>query len=185
MSIPGTSVVRRVYDQILEMDSRVYHLLFLGCILIFLVLYVLDLQDLGRRTRQTPNIILYPTLLLVVSMIMIIFHSKIRGIDELNDEEDSVLDELDIDYEETIEEPQSIAEIRKNTLNITGWLGFFLIIIYLLGFVIAIPIFLVAYYLVHTNIRLRNTVIIVAAFSALLYVVFEVILNARLYGGIF
>lgn len=64
------------------------------------------------------------------------------------------------------------------------WLGFLLLVIYLAGFLVAIPVFLFLFlYIAAERSASRSAVFAILA-TALIYVVFAVILDYRLFAGV-
>jgi membrane protein insertase Oxa1/YidC/SpoIIIJ len=57
-------------------------------------------------------------------------------------------------------------------------------LVYLLGFMLAIPVFMAIYFAFRRSIRFFTAFMIIAAFSSLSYLVFWVLLKVRFYGGI-
>ncbi|MDN5301010.1 MAG: hypothetical protein PWQ60_524 [Thermoanaerobacteraceae bacterium] len=70
-------------------------------------------------------------------------------------------------------------------LNITLWIIGLLLSIYILGFIIAIPIFVFLYLMFREKEKLSTSIIVSLGTWAGIYVMFIILLKAQLYGGVF
>lgn len=167
------------------MKTKKAEIIFSLFLLLMFLTSVIIAISYDRQTRMFPLIIGVPGLILCV----ILFSSyyiptvskrlttiKQKEFFKANDKEEQEDDE---------KKKKEFKKVSLKELNITIWIIGLLIIIYILGFMITIPLFIFLF----LKFREKENLIISILFSVsswvVIYIMFILILKAQLYGGIF
>ena len=154
----------------------------LGVFAVVLVFLVLSL-DYQPRARLVPLIIAIPTLLLTLLQLLI---DMIPAVGRRF----SFLQEYDlfgIDTGRAVapsEESRSSGTVFRRELNFAAWLLLLMALIYFLGYLVAIPLFLVLFLRLRSSESWFMTLSITAVTWAFVYLVFIVVMGAPLHEGV-
>ena len=143
-------------------------------ILICAIAYVITATRYGPQARLMPLIVGIPAIIL--SIIQLIF--DMTGWEMKKAETKT---KLDIPDEHSILGKASGAQTFAVFVSLTVFFG----LIYLVGFMVAIPIFLFAFLIVIAKKKILRSFIFSAAMTSVIYVLFIKVLQAQLYKGIF
>ena len=93
---------------------------------------------------------------------------------------------LQKDHSKTVRTKSSKDEQHTNRklIEIYAWTIGFLVLIYFLGFLIAIPVFMLAFIKIHGHISWTKTIAVSAVTWVLIYALFEMMLKAELFRGL-
>ena len=154
----------------------------LGVFILVLAFLVLSL-DYRPRARLVPVIIAVPTLLLTLLQLLIDMIPAVgRRFSFLQD-----YDLFGIDTSraaEPSEESRPSSSIYRRELNFAAWLLLLMALIYFLGYLVAIPLFLISFMRLRSSESWRMTLSITAVTWTFVYVVFIVVMGAPLHEGV-
>ena len=142
-------------------------------ILICAIVYIIMATGYGPQARMMPIIVGIPAV--VISIVQLVF--DFTGRDKKKAKKDS---EQDIPDEHSILGKASGAQ----TVAMFVSLGVLFGLIYLVGFIIAIPIFLFGFLITIAKKKVLRAVVFSVALSSVIYVLFVTVLQAQLYKGI-
>ena len=154
----------------------------LGVFVLVLVFLVLSL-DYQPRARLVPVIIAVPTLLLTLLQLLIdMIPAVARRL--------SFFQEYDLFGIETgravepSEESRPSSTVYRREFSFAAWLLLLMALIYFLGYLVAIPLFLILFMRLRSSESWLMTLSITAATWAFVYVVFIVVMGAPLHSGV-
>ena len=160
-------------------DRTLFTLAVFALVLVFLVLSL----DYQPRARLVPLIIAVPTLLLTLLQLLIDMVPAVAR-------RFSFLQEYDLFGIDTgraaapSEAPAGSANVYRRELNFASWLLLLMALIYFLGYLVAIPLFLVLFLRLRSSESWTTTLSITAVTWAFVYVVFIVVMGAPLHEGV-
>ncbi len=154
----------------------------LGVFVLVLVFLVLSL-GYQPRARLVPVIIAVPTLLLTLFQLLIDMIPAVAR-------RFSFFQEYDLFGIETgraaapSEESRPSSAVFRRELNFAAWLLLLVSLIYFIGYLVAIPLFMVLFMRLRSSERWLTTLSITAVTWAFVYVVFIVVMGAPLHEGV-
>ncbi len=160
-------------------DRTLFTLAVFVLVLGFLVLSL----DYQPRARLVPLIIAVPTLLLTLLQLLIDMVPAVAR-------RFSFLQEYDLfgidtgRAAEPSEETGSSSAVYRRELNFAAWLLLLIALIYFLGYLVAIPLFLILFLRLRSSESWLMTLSITAVTWAFVYVVFIVVMGAPLHEGV-
>jgi len=153
-------------------------------LLIFLTFLIIA-SSYDHQTRMFPFIIGFPGLILCVILFSSYYIPAVsKRLNTIKQKEFFKID--DIEEQENIEKKKKeLKKISLKELNITIWIIGLLFTLYILGFMVTIPLFIFLF----SKFREKENLIVSILFSVsswvVIYIIFILILKAQLYGGIF
>ena len=160
-------------------DRTLFTLAVFALVLVFLVLSL----DYQPRARLVPLIIAVPTLLLTLLQLLIDMVPAVSR-------RFSFLQEYDLfgfdtgRAAEPSEKTGPSPNVYRRELNFASWLLLLMALIYFLGYLVAIPLFLILFLRLRSSESWLMTLSITAVTWAFVYVVFIVIMGAPLHQGV-
>lgn len=153
-------------------------------ILIFLTFLVIA-SSYDPQTRMFPFIIGFPGLILSIILFSSYYIPAVsKRITAIKQKEFF----KDYDKEEEKENDERKKKELKKTLlkelNITIWIIAFLISVYIIGFMITIPLFIFLFLRFREKESLRTSILISLGSWVVIYVLFRLLLRAQLYSGV-
>lgn len=155
-------------------------------LLIIIIIFLITSLKYGSTARLLPLVVGIPTLFLIFIQFLletIPSFSKLKKNIESTDvfKKQEILQEKKINKEENIKRKNKES---KNEKNIFLWIAFFIVAIWLVGFMIAIPIFLILFFSLNNIFKLQKSILISLITSATVYFLFDKLLNLSLYKGL-
>lgn len=164
----------------MRLNDRTFFTLAVFVLVLGFLVLSLDYQP---RARLVPLIIAVPTLLLTLLQLLIdmvpavarrfsfLLEYDLFGIDTRRAAEPS-------------EETGSSSAVYRRELNFAAWLLLLMALIYFLGYLVAIPLFLILFLRLRSSESWPMTLSITAVTWAFVYVVFIVVMGAPLHEGV-
>lgn len=154
---------------------------------IFLTVLVFVIVAIGYqpKSRLVPLAIGIPTLLLTFFQLLIDMIPAVeRRFRFLADYDVFGADENKVAENGAGASGQRRAGVRRRELEFSAWLFLLMALIYFLGFLVAIPLFLLLFLKLHSGAGWRITLAITGSTWLFVYVVFIVVMDAPLHGGV-
>jgi hypothetical protein len=139
-------------------------LIFSISLLIWTAAALFTTLGLSRTARMVPLSVIPPTLFLLI-VILILELTKAAGA-------------------ETAEVPGGSTVVRAGEVRAFLWLLLLLFLVYLLGFILASPIYIFLYLRFRSRESLTFSISMAAGIGLFIYVVFDLLLKARLHQGL-
>ena len=150
-----------------------------GVFVVVLAFLVLSL-NYQPRARLVPLIIAVPTLLLTLFQLSIDMIPAVSRRFSFFQEYDL----FGIDAGRAAEESRPAGNVFRRELSFASWLLLLMALIYFLGYLVTIPLFLILFMRFRSSESWRMTLSITAVTWAFVYVVFIVIMGAPLHEGV-
>lgn len=144
----------------------------LAVLLAFTVFVIVRSFSYEPQARQVPLLIAIPTLLLIVWKLGYVLRNY--------PPEEDIDVQTENDLNEESEHPYDFVE----TLRISVWPASFVLLIYLIGYYLAIPVFVFTFMRIYGKARLPIAVGSAVGVTVIVYVVFQMVLNLQLWSGI-
>ena len=156
-------------------------------LLIIVIIFLVISLKYESTARLLPLVIGIPTLFLLFLQLLletIPSFSKLKKNIESTDvfKKQEILQDKKLTKEENIKRKNKKSKDEKNILL---WIAFLIITIWLIGFIIAIPIFLILFFSLNNIFKLHKNILISLVTSAIVYFLFNKLLNLTLYKGLF
>lgn len=186
-----TRRLARLWDRVTAIDHRQFDRGFAVLVLLFVGVVLVRTPAYSARSQIFPLVIGVPTFLLLVALLAIQLSPRAQAliraytVTELFDTDALTERQAAEDAEASAEERRSLPAERTDVLRISVWIAVLLGVVYLVGLMAGSLAFLLVYYRVYARASLPR----VLAYSVLvwlfLYVIFELLLGAPLYTGVF
>lgn len=184
--------IREYVEQALTVDSRQFDRLFTAILLLMVGTQLALSLNYKGETRLVPLIIGVPTFCLLTILLALQTSTRLANsldgfsstdvfgmenqVRNLNDSIDTARSDSD--------DPSSITQRRKDLALIMSWMIVFFGLIFVLGFMLSIPIFLLAFYRLQASRSWPQTLIFTLVVWGFVVVVFKVVLGSPLYSGL-
>lgn len=167
------------------MKTKKAEIIFSLFLLLMFLTSVIIAISYDRQTRMFPLIIGVPGLILCVILFSSYYIPAVsKRLTTIKQKEFFKAQDKE-EQEDDEKKKKEFKKVSLKELNITIWIIGLLIIIYILGFMITIPLFIFLF----LKFREKENLIISILFSVsswvVIYIMFILILKAQLYGGIF
>jgi len=156
------------------------NMLFTGLLLAFILVIILTSLTYSPKARLIPLIIGGGTLVLAILALLSEFYpGLLRTLDV------SLMDfaASGAAIEPGSEQPSGV-KVAKRVLNMSMWLAIFFVLIYLVGFLISIGVFVLLFLKVYGKIGWVKTIAVSAITWGFIYGTFEVFIKVELFRGI-
>jgi len=155
-------------------------------LLIIVIIFLVISLKYESTARLLPLVIGIPTLFLLFFQLLLetipSFSKLKKNIESTNVfKKQEILQDKKLNKEENIKRKNKKLKDEKNILL---WIAFLIITIWLIGFIIAIPIFLILFFSLNNIFKLHKSILISLVTSAIVYFLFDKLLNLTLYKGL-
>lgn len=173
-------------ERILSVDTSYLDTLFAIGMLVFFAVLLAYTPRYAADSQLFPLVIGIPAVVMLGGLLLVQFSSRLQKvIDNFATTNPFELEELEQLDTEGSTESISIIERRKKVMTISTWTIVLFLFVELVGFLIAIFVFLLGFYRYQARegwIRSLGYTIII---WAMIYIIFEVVMNTTLYRGLF
>lgn len=181
--------MHQFFDEYFEKIERLPELLLFGLILAATLFLIYEAWDYRSSARLLPMITLVAlAVLLVIRLLTIHFDNLGERIfwmipsasgEESAEDEDGELGSL-----ESLQATSGGEQHASTAWRGIAWVIAFTIVLYIFGLLISIPFLLLAFMLIEYRGHVKTSIIVTIVLSGLIYLLFDVILNVRLYHGV-
>lgn len=182
----GPGLVERLWT----IDSRRFDVAFTVVLWLFIGTLIVYSFDLKPTARHVPLVVAVPTfLILSVILVMLLSERVSEFADAITDTEAFGADETelpgsDVASADDQEEELSLVDRRKRIAYALGSVLGLFALVYVVGFYVAIPVFLVAVYRWKADRSWAVSIVTAALIWVFVIIVFHMLLSVRLFPGI-
>lgn len=178
------SIVRRV----LTVTPERLDILFTSALLLFMIALVVMSFDYRPNARIVPLVIAVPTTIILGVVLLMLLSERVYNVVN-GDTESSLLGVDDEQFggaeKDELDPEEALYRQRKRQVIAFGSVLSLLVLVFLVGYLVAIPIFLIVLYRWWAEQSWLVTLVTTVIVWAFVYVVFYILLGARLFTGVF
>lgn len=171
----------------MDIEEKASYIGFLVLLLVFTLFVTVQSLSYEPNARQVPLLIAVPTLLLIVGKALYVAFEP-QFWNESPEEPKAMsatdLDPADEEQFSNMQRQQTTPYGLKETARMAIWPTTFVVLIYLLGFLVAVPVFIFLFMRLYGNARWHLALGSAVGVTAVVYVVFLLILELELWSGI-
>jgi hypothetical protein len=155
-------------------------------VLLFVLILVMvsSAVTFSPKARQFPLLIGIPTLIMLAFVIVIELFPQLKMIKLLEVGLETLWAPGSRDKTSGLPAASEVEDDLRRVWVIVGWLTLLVGLVYVVGFLVAIPIFVLAFFMVTVRLNWLRAVLFTALFWVLLYLVFHTALQVELWPGV-
>jgi len=178
--------------RLLTVDPNRFDMLFTAALLVFMGALIVLSFDLSENSRRVPLVVAVPTFVMLGVVMVILVSDRASAFVEqytsgsiLGVDKDIGVTDDDSDDEEPLDPEEELYQRRKRQVIAFSSVLSLVALVYIIGFSLAIPIFLIVLYRWWAEQSWLVTVVTTVVVWLFIVVIFYVLLNVRLYRGLF
>ena len=153
-------------------------------LLLMFLIFLIIASSYDRQTRMFPFIIGIPGLILSIILFSSYYIPAVsRRISTIKQKEFFKTYDREEEKEDDEKKKKELKKALLKELNITIWIIALLVTIYIMGFMMTVPLFIFLFLKFREKENLKVSILISAGSWAVIYVMFRLVLGAQLYGG--